>query len=185
MKQYNLWIIFSVLILALAGCGSSKKIQETSPVSTFIMPGTEYVSGNGVLRAWGIGKSDSETSARKKAQMEASAELAAMLAKTVESTVEEYTTALSEGETSASKSLLRDKTKITVKKTLVGATMVYDRWAKDEQTGQYTNYIVLELKGSEYLDQLYKELEKDDTVSVDKELLQRLFLKFIDESAKK
>ena len=185
MKHYALWVIFLVLIFSLVGCGSSKKVQETSPVSTFIMPGSEYVSGNGVLRGWGSGKSDSEASARKKAQMMASAELAAMLSKTVEATVEEYTTVLSEGLSSASKSLLQDKTKVTVKKTLVGATIVFDRWTQDEQTGQYTNYIVLELKGAEYLDALYKELGKNNEDSIDKELLQRLFLKSIDENAKK
>jgi len=185
MKHYALWVIFLVLFFSLVGCGSSKKVQETSPVSTFIMPGSEYVSGNGVLRGWGSGKSDSEASARKKAPMMASAELAAMLSKTVEATVEEYTTVLSEGMSSASKSLLQDKTKVTVKKTLVGATIVFDRWTQDEQTGQYTNYIVLELKGAEYLDALYKELGKNNEDSIDKELLQRLFLKSIDENAKK
>lgn len=70
----------------------------------------------------GVQASDAEASARKKAQMAASAELAAILAKTVESTTEEYSTILSEGMSSESKSLLTDKTKITVNQTLAGAT---------------------------------------------------------------
>ena len=130
-------------------------------------------------------RSDSEASARKKAQMAASAELAAILAKTVESTTEEYSTILSEGMSSESKSLLTDKTKITVNQTLAGATIVFDRWDKDEKTGQFINYIVLELKGDDYLKNLYKELEKNDAATVDRDLLQRLFLKHIDENSKK
>ena len=114
-----------------------------------------------------------------------SAELAAILAKTVESTTEEYSTILSEGMSSESKSLLTDKTKITVNQTLAGATIVFDRWDKDEKTGQFINYIVLELKGDDYLKNLYKELEKNDAVTVDRDLLQRLFLKHIDENSKK
>jgi len=117
--------------------------------------------------------------------MAASAELAAILAKTVESTTEEYSTILSEGMSSESKSLLTDKTKITVNQTLAGATIVFDRWDKDEKTGQFINYIVLELKGDDYLKNLYKELEKNDAATVDRDLLQRLFLKHIDENSKK
>ena len=114
--------------------------------------------------------------------MAASAELAAILAKTVEATTEEYSTILSEGLSSESKSLLNDKTKVTVNQTLAGATIVFDRWSKDEETGQLINYIVLELKGEDYLKQLYKELGKNKAT---KDLLQRLFLKHIDESSKK
>lgn len=86
---------------------------------------------------------------------------------------------------SESKSLLTDKIKITVNQTLAGATIVFDRWGKDEQTGQFINYIVLELKGDDYLKNLYKELEKNDAITVDRDLLQRLFLKHIDENSKK
>lgn len=66
--------------------------------------------------------------------MAAAAELASILSKTVESTTEEYSTILSEGLSSESKSLLTDKIKITVNQTLAGATIVFDRWGKDEQT---------------------------------------------------
>ena len=110
MKHYVLWGLIVAAFFLLSSCGSSKKIQEKSPISTYIMPGADLISGNGILRGWGSGRSDSEASARKKAQMAASAELAAILAKTVESTTEEYSTILSEGMSSESKSLLTDKT---------------------------------------------------------------------------
>ena len=53
MKHYVLWGLIVAAFFLLSSCGSSKKIQEKSPVTTFIMPGADLVSGNGVLRGWG------------------------------------------------------------------------------------------------------------------------------------
>lgn len=184
MKKILVWSAAIWMGVAIVGCGSSKKAHK-SPIATYVMPCSEYVSGDGVLRAWAIGKSDNEATARKKAQAMASAELAAMLAKTVATTTEDYTTALSEGLVAASKSLLSEKSKQTVEKTLSGATIVCDRWNKDEQSGQYTNYIVMELKGDEYLKNLYEELGKNSSVSIDQTLLRKLFFKNIEESGEK
>lgn len=148
------------------------------------MPCSEYVSGDGALRAWASGNSDNETTARKKALAAASAELAAMLTKTVETTTEDYSSMLTEAENALSKSFMSEKNKITVEKTISGATIICDRWNKDD-SGQYTNYIVLELKGSDYLKALYEELGKNNGNSIDKELLERLFLENINKSNEK
>ena len=67
MKHYVLWGLMVAAFFLLSSCGSSKKIQEKSPISTYIMPGADLISGNGILRGWGSGRSDSEASARKKA----------------------------------------------------------------------------------------------------------------------
>ena len=180
MRILVFYVVMAFGIVGLSSCGSSKKVEK-SPIETFVMPCSELVSGNGVLRAWGSGKSDSETSARKKAQVFAAAELAAMLERTVKSTTEDYTGNLSESDMGASKALLIEKTKVTIEKSLKGAAIVCDRWTKDESTGQYTNYIVMELRGDEYLNALYVELSKNGNVSVNKELLKELFFKYIEE----
>lgn len=181
MKQLIKFTLIGVLALSSVSCGVSRKL-ETSPVTTYIMPGHEYLSGDGLIRAWGVGKSDSESAARKKAKMEASTELASILSRTVNSTVQQYTTALSESISSDSKSLLIEKSSIVVEQTLVGATVIYDRWAKDDSTGQYTNYIVMELKGKDFLNSLYKELGKQS--GLDKNLLEKIFMQVIDESSR-
>lgn len=181
MKQLIRFAIIGVLALSLVSCGASRK-RETSPISTYIMPGNEYLSGDGLIRAWGVGKSDSESAARKKAKMEASTELASVLSKTVNSTMQQYSTALSESISSESKSLLIEKSSIVVEQTLVGATVIFDRWAKDDSTGQYTNYVVMELKGKDFLNSLYKELGKQS--ELDKDLLEKIFMQVIDESGK-
>lgn len=180
MKKYWFFIAFACVTLVLTGCSSSKKASKT-PIKTFVMPCSDMVSGDGVLRAWASGKSDSEMSARKKAQVSAAAELASMLDRAVKATTEEYTSNLSESDLGGSKSLLIDKTKIAVEQSLKGAAIVCDRWVKDEATGQYTNYIVMELRGEEYLKKLYDELSRN-SVSVDKEMLEKVFLKHIEES---
>ncbi len=177
-------LITSIVLgsISLFSCGSSKK-AEKSPINTFVMPCSELKSGNGILRAWGSGKSDSETSARKKAQVTAAADLAAMLSRTVKATTEEYTASLTEGQLpSGTKSFLSDKTQVTVDKTLTNATIACDRWTKDETTGEYTNYIVLEIDGEDYLALLKEELDKNNDVSVDMQLLEKLFLKHIENS---
>ena len=98
---------------------------------------------------------------------------------------EDYTAALTEGMDAASKSYFNEKVKITVNKTVSGAVIVCDQWHKDEQTGLFTNYIVMELSGEEYLKALYKELGQTASSTVDKELLEKLFIKHINNSAKK
>ena len=183
MKKYLFNIASACMIVVLAGCGSSAKVEK-SPIKTYVMPCSELVSGDGVLRAWASGKSDSEMSARKKAQIAAAADLAAMLERAVNATTEEYTSNLSESSLGGSKSLLIDKTKVAVEQSLKGAAIVCDRWVKDDASGQYTNYIVLELRGEEYLKKLYDELNRN-SVSVDKEMLEKVFLKHIEESVNK
>ncbi|MBO7281447.1 MAG: hypothetical protein J6V00_09845 [Bacteroidaceae bacterium] len=175
-------ILFAVCVLAMATFSSCRSSKEKSPIKTFVMPCSEYTKGDGALRAWASGASDNETTARKKALATASAELAAMLSKTIKQTTEDYSSALTEGENVLSKSFMNDKVKITVEKSIEGATIICDRWNKDEN-GQYTNYIVLELKGNDYLKALYEELSKNSDVSVDKELLQKLFLENINKNS--
>lgn len=177
-------ILFAVCVLAMATFSSCRSSKEKSPIKTFVMPCSEYTKGDGALRAWASGASDNETTARKKALATASAELAAMLSKTIKQTTEDYSSALTEGENVLSKSFMNDKVKITVEKSIEGATIICDRWNKDEN-GQYTNYIVLELKGNDYLKALYEELSKNSDVSVDKELLQKLFLENINKNSAK
>ena len=174
-------IMLAVAALGMTGCKSSRQAvaEPKSLIPTYDMPCAEMVSGEGMLRAWAMGRSDSEATARKKAQTNASAELAAMLKKTVESTTEDYTAALTEGLDAASKSFFSEKVKITVNKSLSGAVIVCDEWHKDAQTGMYTNYIVMELNGEELLSNLYKEVDGDVASQIDKALLRRLFLQHI------
>ena len=179
------YVALSFVALCLNSCGSSKKVEAPkSPIPTYEMPCADMISGDGMLRVWAMGRSDNEATARKKARANADAELAAILGKTVQSTTEDYTAALTEGMDAASKSFFNEKVKITVNKVLNGAVIVCDQWHKDEQTGLFTNYIVMELSGEEYLKVLYKELGQTASSTVDKELLEKLFIKHINNSSK-
>ncbi len=184
MKQIALLVIAVAVMFTVSSCGASKKLAEQgTTAATYVQPGSELISGDGLIRGWGMGKSDSEASAHKKAVINASAALAAALNQTIESTTEEYTAVLSEGNAAASKSLLYDYVKSAVNQVLNGSTIIYDRWADDPKDGQKINYVVMELKGENFLQQLYKEIEKANG-NVDKELLNRLFMKHIGQTEK-
>ena len=180
MKLYLFCIVVALGAMNLCSCGSSKKIEK-SPIKTFVMPCSELVSGDGVLRAWASGKSDSEMAARKKAQMAAATDLAATLERVVGALIEDKSVIVAETN-GISKSLLTEKASLSVKQTLKGAVIVCDQWTKDEITGQYTNYLVLEFRGEDYLKNLYDILGKNGSTSADKKLLEERFYKLIDDS---
>lgn len=165
------------LTVSVASCSSHRKIEKT-PIDTFIQPCTDYKGTEGAIHAWAMGKSDSEATARKKAQAAATADLAAQVKKTVKSTIDEYATVLSEGGQGASKVLLVEKTSTTVDQTLRGATIVCDRWARDEAAGQYINYIVMEVKAESFI-QAIEETLKPTGQKVDSDLLRQIFVKHI------
>lgn len=180
MKKY---LILMLAFLLVAPCEARKK-KKNKTIETFEMPCSEFCSSDGVVRAWAVGRSDNESTARKKAQAQASADLAAQLQKTVSITTEAYTSALGAGSQAASKHFLNEQATILVKQVINGATIVCDKWTKDEATGQYSNYVTMELKGQNFLDQLFKVAQESATPSqprpdLDKELLTKLFLQNI------
>lgn len=187
MKTSSIILTIIAAVMLMASCGASKKAVEKSPVQTSIMPGAEYLSKDGFIRAWGVGKSDNEASARKKARMNATSELAETISKKFNSVLENYTVDLQESDSALSKSLFREKSKMVIDQKIKGAQIIYDRWAKDEKTGQYTNYIVLEIKGEDYINSVLEEVKKPDnnrkSSDVDEELLKRLFLEAIEEDS--
>ena len=168
--------VFSLALL-VASCSTKRKVEK-SPVETFIQPCTDYRSPEGAIQAWAMGKSDSETTARKKAQATATADLAAQVKKTVKSTIDEYGAILTEGGQGASKVLLVEKTRITVEQTLKGATIVCDRWAKDDATGQFVNYIVMEVKPDSFIKAI-EESAQSAGQKVDTDLLRQIFIKHV------
>lgn len=185
MKKSIINLIFvSIAAFLLASCGSSKKASNED-AALFTQPCYEYsISNDTVLRAWAVGISDSETTARKKANATASADLASMLQKIVKSTIENYCVTLSEGEVAESRSFLNEKTTIVVNQTLKNVYIVCDKWLpKDEATGMFKNFIALELNGSEFLKKLGEELNKNNGTQINKKLLDSLFLKSINEAA--
>jgi hypothetical protein len=177
MKKYTLFIILAIAAISFSSCSSKR-----SPIKTFVMPCSECVKSKDAIRVWASGTSDDETTAHKKAMATASAELASVLSKTVNTITEQYTTALNEGRQGQSKTLFNEKNIIEVNRVINGATIVCDEWTKSEN-GQYTNYIVLELKGNKIVEAIGNEVETARE-SVDKELLNSLFQKNLQETNK-
>ncbi len=173
MKKILFWALSLTLLMGVAGCATNKVAK--SKEKTFVMPCSEYVKPEGALSAWASGTSDDQSTARKKAMAAASAQIAAQIAKTVETTTEDYAAALKDADSNISKSLLIEKSKILVSQTIKGATIVCDQWHKADD-GKYTNYIVMELQGTDFLEMIYQTLTKQENEAFNKALLEKIFL---------
>ena len=68
MKIKNLALIL-MACAALVSCGASKKAVK--PVETYVQPGYELLNVKNTIRAWAVGVSDSEMTAKKKAMADA------------------------------------------------------------------------------------------------------------------
>lgn len=172
--------LLMVASIMLVSCGASRKVAK-KPVETYVQPGSELVNVPDALRAWAMGISDSEMTARKKAMTAASAQLAQMLNSAVKNTVEEYCVTLSEGEQARSKEYLNSKTDIVSEKLLVGAKVIFDQWEPKDADGMYRNYIVLELSNDDFIKTLLESMKDAQSVDVkvDEDLLDRLFRKAV------
>ena len=170
---YSLTLLMSISLFATS-CKSSKDMAKKSPIKTYVQPCYDLVQSDTIMRTWAMGSSDSETTARKKATTMAYADLAGMLEKTVGSMVEEYSAILSEG---------MQKTVTTSNRVVKGARIICDQWTNDESTGQYTNYIVMEISPETYIRILSDEMKKAGN-SVDDDLLKELFIKHINAGKK-
>lgn len=184
MKRIVYLVAVVIGVSMFISCGSSKKLAK-SPIETYNMPCVEYTTGEGALRAWASGKSDNQMVARKKAQMDAAAQLAAMLNQAVEYTSKNLAAGMNESDAGIAKSFMNESVQIVVKQNLQGAVIVCDKWDKDPATGQYTNYMVMELRGETYLDTLYSQMDKKGNNSIDRKELHRLFMQFIRENGNK
>lgn len=166
-------LIYTVFAsVCMCSCGSSQKIEK-SPVQTYVQPCSEMPKS--VLRTWAVGKSDSEATARKKAQAMAASQLATQMEQMIENLVDVKNVDVA----GTSKDIFAEKAKISVKKALKGTVITCDRWVKDEKTGVYANYIVMEIDRETYLKILNVELE-DKELKYDRTLLEKAIEELLD-----
>ena len=177
MKRLALMVLAAMLLVS---CGSSKKVAQ-KPVQTYVQPGSHLLNQPGVLRAWAMGTSDSEMTAKKKAVASASSQLAQMLNTAVKTTIEDYCVALSDGEAAISKEYLSQKTSLVSQQVLVGAVPIFDQWEPKDAEGMYRNYVVLEISAQDFIKSLFESMADAEAskVAVDKDLLNELFLKAV------
>lgn len=164
----------------LVSCGPSRKVAQKK-VDTYVQPGAHLLNKQGVLRAWAMGISDSEMTAKRKALTAASSQLAQMLNSVVKTTIDDYCVSLSEGEVAKSKEYLSQKVTLVSEQVLVGARPIFDQFeAKDEQ-GMYKNYVVLELSAQDFIKKLVEAMsaDKSSNVKIDEALLNEMFIKAI------
>ena len=62
MRRIVLMMLASIMLVS---CGAAKKAAQ-KPVKTYVQPGSELLGAPNVLRAWAMGISDSEMTAKKR-----------------------------------------------------------------------------------------------------------------------
>ena len=177
MKKFALMIMAALMLVS---CGASKKVAQKQ-VATYVQPGSDLLDKKGVLRAWAMGISDSEMTAKKKALASASSQLAQMLNSAVQTTIDDYCVALSDGEVAKSKEYLNQKVSIVSKQVLNGVRPIFDQWEPKDKDGMYRNYVVLELSPEDFFKKLSEAMNenKGANVKIDENLLNELFVKAI------
>ena len=178
MRNIILVLLSAVMMVS---CGASGKVAK-KPVKTYVQPGSELLNAPNVLRAWAVGISDSEMTAKKKAWASASSELARMLNSAVTTTVEDYCVELSDGDVTAFKEFFSQKCDIVSKQLLVGVRQVFDQWEPKDAEGMHKNYVVLELSADEFIKSLLDSINQSPVASgvkVDEKLLKEIFVKKI------
>ncbi|MBR5498657.1 MAG: hypothetical protein IKV75_00670 [Bacteroidales bacterium] len=176
----------ALLILAalmLTSCGASRKVVQ-KPVQTYVQPGSDLLKAPNTIRAWAMGESTSEMTARKKAVVSASSELAMILNAVVASTVESYCLESSHNDETVTRDYFSSKTAIAAKTALVGARVVYDHWEPENAQGMYSCYVVLEITADDFMKTLMESMAdaQSKKVKVDEELLREHLLKSINAS---
>ena len=165
----------------LVSCGAPRKAAK-KPVKTYVQPGADMLNAPDVLRAWAMGTSDSEMTAKKKAMASANAQLAGMLNTVVNTTIDDYCVVLSAGDVGESREYLSQKTNIVSKQVLIGARPVFEEWEAKDAEGMYRCYVVLEISGEEYVKKLLEAMNSVQGQSakhIDQDLLHELFMKTI------
>lgn len=175
MRRIAIMILSAILLVA---CGSSGKVAK-KPVKTYVQPGADLLDAPDVLRAWAVGVSNSEMTAKKKAMASATAELARMLNSAVITTIDAYCVTLSGEEAEVSKTYLSQKSNIVSEQMLVGVRQIFDEWEPADEEGMHKNYVVLELSAEEYIKKLIESLNQSqntDSISIDEKRLIDIFV---------
>ncbi|MFI3259292.1 MAG: hypothetical protein R3Y16_04270 [Rikenellaceae bacterium] len=166
IKKILVLMLAMVMVLPMGAEAKEKKVKTKKLAnSTYVQPGSQLLdkgkSGN--FRAWAVGKSSTEMAARTKAKVYANAQLAEMVEVSVKNLLQFSATELSEDEKSTSMSVMTTEFIQTSQQSLKGAKVIFDEWGQPDADG-YSNYIVLELNGSDLFEAMfsaYMTAEKD------------------------
>lgn len=181
MRRIALMILSAILLVS---CGPSGKVAKKS-VKTYVQPGADLLDAPDVLRAWAVGVSNSQMTAKKKAMASATAELGRMLNTVVMTTIDDYCVSLADKDAEVSKKFLSKKSNIVSEQMLVGVRQIFDQWEPVDKEGMHRNYVVIELSAEEYIKKLIESInqsQKTENINIDEKLLSDIFAKKVNSS---
>ena len=166
--------------MLLVSCGASKRVAQ-KPVPTYTLPGQELLNEPNVIRAWAVGVSTSEMTAKKKAMTSATSQLGQMLNSAVQTTIDSYRVALEGKDATKSMDYVSKKITTVSNQVISGARIVFDKWGLKTDQDMFQNYIVLELTAEEFFKKFAESLADAELsgVKVDEQLLKDAFVKAV------
>ncbi len=176
MKKVLLMVMAAAMLVS---CGASGEVSKQI-IKKYMQPGKEMLDEPGTLRAWAVGVSDSEMTAKKKAMVSATSQLAQMLNSVVTSTVEDYCAELSDETKSVYKEFFSQKCTVVSEQMLAGIRPIFEKCEPADAEGKYRNYVVLEIPREEYMRKLFDVMgQSKEANKIDKQILGDIFLKKI------
>ncbi len=152
-------------LMALNGCGSSKKGVSGRKEITEPFQSAEYYSGTEYFKAVGQGTSPNLSMSKEIAETDAQENLASEIQAKVKSVAERYRQQRNISKNSEFNQKMEQLTRTVVDETLNSAK-VFDRKTFQESDGEYTHYIAIRMP----VDPLKRNLE--DRISRDQKLRQ-------------
>lgn len=177
MKKLVLMVMAAVLLVS---CGAGKNLAQ-KPVKTHTLPGQELLKEPDAIRAWAVGVSTSEMTAKKKAMTSAASQLAQMLNSTVKTAIDSYSVALEGQDAAKSMDYVSKKITTVSDQVISGARIIFDKWGPKTEEGMFQNYIVLELTAEDFFKKFAESIADAELSGekVDEQLLKDAFSKAV------
>ena len=167
IKNLFVSIITATLILAVAGCGNSKKLPSAGSTKVTVpLSGKEYRTDKNYFRATQSGKSPDLATAKKIALQNARTELASGIESTLKAVIENYTNQRTVGDKQEFENKFEEQSRTVVNQILNDVRIIGDEVYK-EANGSFTYYVAIEMSKDALTNSLNDRISKDAKLQLD------------------
>jgi len=160
--------IAAIAFLSVASCKTQKEVVKPSDtMKEVVTPCSDgdFHSDTKFFRGTGIGTSQDQSTAKRKANLDANANLAASINRTLKSVTDRYTNERQISDASQFEEKFEQMTRDVVNQELNNvATVCSKTYTKD---GKYTTYMAVEVSKDQLLNNIKDKISKDDKLQLD------------------
>ena len=178
MKKISLFLGAALMSLAVASCGSSKAVVETTPAPQPVIqtlpdePCSEFLSTSDIFRATGqhVAKGDRQIQfAYDQAAIAARAELASQIETTIKSVNDKYVNSYTVNDANDFKERIENMMRAIVNQELKFAPVVCKKRALGTEAGTIICYVAVEIPVANILNGITSSIANDERLRVDYE----------------